>query len=213
MIDILARYIEIFLHPFTVHRNMRLQRLGHYVNGQKNGIELAEAISISWIWYMIQDFFVLLTISMTSHLYDSIETESVIASMIVDSWQRATMRVTVLTVLVGVVFFPVYEYIFFRLYTVVIRFYSELFKLDTTQDAIEQTVQFSMVGNTFLVLPIIGRMLSFFSTCVYLFAGLRNNMGMTNLQSTITMVTPLFALMLFVGLFFTLMIMAIGVIA
>lgn len=213
MIDILARYIEIFLHPFSVHRNMRLQRLGRYVNGRKNGIDLAEAISISWIWYMVQGFFVLLTISTTSHLYDNIETESIIGSMIIDSWQRATMRITIMTILVGVVFFPVYEYIYFRLYTVVVRFYTELFKLDTTQEAIEQTVQFSMVGNTFLVLPIIGRMLSLFSTCLYLFAGLRNNMGMTNLQSCITMVTPLFVLMLALGLFFTLIIMAFGVIA
>lgn len=213
MIDTLARYMEIFLHPFQVHKNMRMQRMGHYVNGQKNGIDLAEAISISWLWYLVQGFFVLMTISMTTQVYEAIETESVFAAMIVDSWHRATMRITIMSVLAGMVFFPVYEYIFFRLYTVVIRFYAELFKLDTSEQAIEETVQFSMVGNTFLVLPIIGRMISFFSTAIYLFAGLRNNMGMTNLQSVITMVTPLFFLLISIGLFFTMMIMMLGVIA
>lgn len=213
MIDILARYIEIFLHPFSVHRNMRLERHGHYTNGQRNGIDLSEAISISWIWYMIQGFFVLMTITLTSHLYENIETESVVASMLIDGWHRATMRFTIMSVLVGIVFFPLYEYIYFRLYSVVIKFYSELFKLEADYQAIEETVQFSMVGNTLLVLPIVGRMLSFFSTSIYLFAGLRNNMGMTNLQSVITMVTPLFALMVMLGLMLTLMIMAFGVIA
>lgn len=205
--------MEVFLHPFQVHRNMRMQRKGHYVNGQRNGIDLTEAISISWIWYLIQGFFVLMTISLTTKVYDAIETESVLASMVVDSWQRATMRLTVISILVGMVFFPVYEYIYFRLYTVVIRFYSELFKLDSSQQSIEQTVQFSMVGNTFLLLPIIGRMISFFSTAIYLFAGLRNNLGMTNLQSVITMVTPLLVLLISIGLMFTMFIMMLGVMA
>lgn len=189
-------------------------REGHQVNdghGSRYGVDLAEAISVSWVWYIIQGFFILMTITLTSSVYESIETESIFASMIVESWQQATMRFTIMSVLVGMVFFPVYEYIYFRFFSVVIKFYTELFKISASEDQIEECVQMSLVGNTFYLIPIIGRMISFFSTGIYLFAGLRNNIGMSNLQCIITISSPLIFLLMSTGLFFTLLIMMVGV--
>lgn len=74
------------------------------------------------------------------------------------------------------------------------------------EERCEEVVANSLTAHTFLVIPIVGDFLQKFSFLIYLYAGLRRNLGLNVFQSLLILMCPLILILLAIFL----MVMSFG---
>jgi hypothetical protein len=195
---LIKNYLEIFLHPFktqTALRQQRLQKQNHVVSISQEGpidLSLGETVSISWIFAIFRTFYTVVSIQFGIHLFNWMNTESKLKTLFLPNIKYSGQRVLIFVVLLEVVFFPVFVFFYIKFSTMIIRFFSNLFESDGDEETVNQTISHSLSANALLIIPIFGEFLRLLTTIIHLFAGLRNNFGMTKLQSGVVMISPLF---------------------
>jgi hypothetical protein len=208
---LLRKYLEVFLHPFKTQSALRRVRIEQQhsvtsiagVQDQPINLNLTETISISWLFALFRTFYTVVSIQFGFHIFSMVnmgEADSKLKSLFLPNIQFSGQRIVILLVLLEVVLFPIFVYFYVKFSTMVIRFFSNLFDTDTNEETIEQTVSHSLSSNVLLIVPIFGEFLRLLTTVIHLFAGLRNNFGMTRLQSSVVMISPFFMLIGFVML-------------
>ena len=216
MIEVFSRYIETFLHPFHIQRELgdkaNAPRLSEapLLEERSVGVKFWEAISISWIWYLLHVSFVLFALYVSSLVYEQMEGHDILTEILLETWQSATARAAVIGVLVSALIFPISEFLFYKIMTKLIRFFADLFQNDASDEQIDQVVSCALCANAFYVIPFFGRMLSYFALEFYLFAGLKNNLRMSNLQSFIVVISPILLIFFSMSVFFTFIILMLG---
>ena len=196
--DLLKKYIEIFLHPFLTHsalRRQRLERNNDVVSiSQQTPIELSleETVSISWLFALFRTFYSIVSITFGFHFLSFLNTESQFKELFLPNIQFSGQKIVVLLVLLEIVIFPVLTYVYILITTIILKFFSRLFESDSDEETIKQTISHSLSANALLIIPIFGEFLRLLISIVHLFAGLRNNFGMSRLQTSVVMISPLF---------------------
>ena len=233
--QIMSVYFGAFFHPFKTQRDMRDNRMqelwesqherqGVHVlptasAGQKNPshfISLEETVGVSWLLEVMSTFYRLLWMYMGIKFFEyqsELSSAELITEMFRDQIHTASQMLFLFWILLGAVFFPVSTWFYAKFWTVVIKFFTDLFEKDADEkgayklDAvIDQVICQSLTSHSLYIVPIMGKSLAHFLGLFYLFIGLRQNLGFSNSQSALVIISPLIlmALSLFsvVAMFF-----------
>ncbi|CBW25616.1 putative membrane protein [Halobacteriovorax marinus SJ] len=210
MNQILREYILTFLHPFKTHEVLRervskerpLTLASELQRDEENeiiGLSFVEALSVSWVMAMINGIYSigLIYFGYLTGVFMS-ENDS-LSSLIGNGFSLEYQKVLVSWSIMQVIIFPITLWFYAKVWTVIIKFFGSLFEFDgDLEQSTAEIVNQSMVSNLFLVIPIFGEMIRHFSSIIYLFAGLRNNMSLSILQSLIVICSPLIIFVLFI---------------
>jgi len=220
MTSIVTDYILAFLHPFRTHEHLRLKRENVRSNlkgtpltiasedtlveesiEEARGLSFVEVLSVSWILAIINGIYSIGFIYFGYMTSDALSDTESLSFLISSTFSFETQKVLVSWSILQVVLFPVTLWFYTKVWVVIIKFFGNLFEFDGDVEQVTfQIVNHSIVTNLFLIVPIFGEMVRHFSSIVYLFAGLRKNMGLSTLQSIIVVASPLFIFVLFIVL-------------
>lgn len=219
MNEILSNYLHSFLHPWQTQELLRRQREYHReVEGlgqlelveerekkklkEDIGITFEQSLTVSWIFVIFNAFYSLIGMFMGLHLFESFSLED---SFI--TYSESFLGFTSIFFLVlKVVFFPLVFWFYGKFWVNIIKVFANIFEKDGDIETVgEEIVSHAFTTHTFLVIPIIGLLLHRVANIVYLFGGLKRNLGFNTLQSILVIICPL------VLLLFSFFLMAVSV--
>ncbi len=218
--DLFQTYFSLFLHPFKNHEKLRGERLSTQksssdslkivdeVNSDARDLEekikaggkslsFSECVGISWIFALFKAMYTLITIHLGVHLFNFVSSKSEFQDLFLSNIKYSGQKIVIFWVLLEVVFFPILVWFYIKFWSVIIRFFVNLFETDSSEESLNQVLNHSLSANVFLLIPVFGDFIKHISSLLFIFAGLRKNLGMTQLQSLLVMISPLF---LFMGL-------------
>ena len=203
MKEVFVRYVFTLLHPFRVHSHLRLERVGRGIlpfGGEKTalyrGVNYYEAMVLSWLLFVCHCFYSLAVLHLGIYSRRFLEEQG--GMFVSEEWRQGLFLVKLVAT---VTFFPLAAWLWVKFWDVVIRFFAELFNVEErdVERASEEITRNSLVGHTFLLIPVFGGLAQSIAGMVLLYAGLRKNLSFSRLQSLIVLGSPLF---LALGLFF-----------
>ncbi|TDJ04407.1 MAG: hypothetical protein E2O68_08265 [Deltaproteobacteria bacterium] len=206
MSEIFYSYFSYFLHPFKVNSYFRKKRQDFYgpflvdqnVPEERDFLELDfyQILIVSWPFFIIHSFYSIFFINVANFVVMSF-----------DVGEMINPHIMIYAALVQVTFFPLVFWAYAKLWVVIVEFFASLFSLDEKkiEEVSGQVVGVSLVSHVFLLVPIIGGVIRHFAFLVYLFAGLRKNLGLSVTKSFMVILSPLFILGLMVFMFFLLL--------
>lgn len=221
MNDILTNYINACLHPWLTHDLLNISRkqvegkrkspqlelvgeTGSIIESdsseqEKVGVSFHESMSISWVFTIFQATYALIGITMG---LNSVEWAGEDLSAVMDNAAVGLTAYSIFSLLLKVVFFPLFFWIYGRFWINILKVFINIFEKIESEEEIEsrceEIVANSLTAHTFLVIPIIGEFLQKFSFLIYLYAGLRRNLGLNLFQSILVLLCPLLIILLFI---------------
>lgn len=205
MNDILNNYFSSFLHPW--HTQELLRKLRLYETEVKEpaqlelvgseelkpleesvGVNFEQSLTISWLFVVMNGFYVLIGHFMGLVAFEGFSSEGIF----LDSFQSLLSISAIGFLLLKTVFFPLFFWVYSKFWINIIKIFSTLFEKDEDVDRVsEEIVTNAFTTHTFLVIPIFGDLLHRIANLVYLFGGLRKNLGFNTLQAGLVIVCPL----------------------
>lgn len=231
MNQILNNYINACLHPWltqdllnerrSLKHNFKTPVLGLVEEGgtlpdtideselEKNkiGVTFHEAMSVSWMFIIFHATYSLIGITMGLNSTSWADEE---ISYVISNASAGLTAYSIFSLLLNVVLFPLFFWVYGRFWINILKVFTNVFEKFDDEDEIrercEEVVANSLTAHTFLVIPIIGDFLQKFSFLIYLYAGLRRNLGLNLFQSILVLMCPLILILLA----FFLMLMSFG---
>lgn len=210
MINLLSNYIYAFLHPFKTHSLLRavsdnqieIKEHRHFqlVDDLSEGVKEAdsaelhfvEAMSISWIFIVIQGIYSLFAIHLGYQAFEMVHGENEgLTALLIPNFHSQGKSLVFWGILLQIVFFPLFIWFYTRLWGSFIKFFADLFEVEgSVEDKTNQVINHSLVSYTFLALPVFGSMAQGIGMLFYLYAGLKNNFKFSHIQSLVILVSP-----------------------
>ena len=219
MIEVFNSYIYILLHPVLAHEKrseqrkrldvMKKNRLFEVVRESTAKVQETDFVSIvlvSWLFFIIYSFYHLAFANIGELVHATEETTGFVSSLI--SSNQFQKKLFLLSLIANVVFFPLSAWIYVKLWRTLINFFLNIFDKERNSESIDEVVNYSLVSNFFLVIPVIGNFIKILCSGYYIFLGLRHNLKLSSLQSFIIVASPLLliGLLLFAMLLYVLVI-------
>lgn len=221
MIEILSNYLYAFLHPFRTHtllsavsdhagaiqENRQFQLVEdipeEVLEASNTELKFVEAMSVSWIFIVIQGIYSLLAIHLGYRAFSMVHGEEEgLAALLIPNFHSQGKSLVFWGILLQIVFFPLFIWFYTRLWASFIKFFADLFEIEEkVEEKTSQVINHSLVSYMFLVLPVFGSMAQGIGMLFYLYAGLKNNFKFSHLQSLVILVSPV----VFVGFTFVLL--------
>ena len=199
-------YIDFFFHPFQTHQRLKRKRLELQIRKERRafylikeeqelplgrpdreqeGLTLTDSLVMSWPFMMAHAFYGILFLKL-SFDYFSGNVGGLTSLELVQS------RTTLLSVLAEVVFFPFFFWFYAKFWIKIIQLGHSLFRSEEAkEDIINEIVSYSQASHIFLLIPIFGPLMQFASNGVYLYAGLKEGLGLSFIQSMVILLAPL----------------------
>ncbi|PIP89116.1 MAG: hypothetical protein COW01_16170 [Bdellovibrionales bacterium CG12_big_fil_rev_8_21_14_0_65_38_15] len=215
MMSLFHEYFLAFLHPFKNQEALRLIRdRAMDVSGtrplrlagdlfeedeiptsgeleQASSLDFVEVLGMSWFFAAIEGFYAILALHLGQVFFQSWSTPNDLALLLPIETTMYTQRVLLTAALAKVVFFPLIFWFYAKFWKVLIKFFAGLFQVaGDLNKIVDQVVNQSMTAHFMLSVPIFGRMLRHLFGLLHLFAGLRNNLQMSVLQSVVIILSP-----------------------
>lgn len=223
-------YFSNFLHPFKNQEELRLLRENAEETSGTRHLRLAnsdipttdeliekqtlkpeEILSISWIFAAIEALYGVLTIYLGNIFFQSWESSREMALLLPIDTTIYTQKALLTATLGKVTFFPLIFWLWAGSWRILIQFFANLFQVEgDVYQMSRQIVQQSMTSHVLLMIPIFGRMLRHLAGFVHIFAGLRENMRLSVLQSVIVIVSPAIIMTMVTSLFMVTMLYLIS---
>jgi len=196
-----------FLHPVKLHRFLRLQRqslpaedLAPILPFKENDLNVAaamapigpsfstgETVAVVWPLVIIKSFYTLLAIAVG--LASMNRFQVVMANPFPGDW-KFTQYTIICSALFSAVLAPLVVWIYLKIWQWVLKIFGRLFERSPeTSLAAQEVVNYSMASYWFLLIPILGPMLQRLAQVFYLFVGLRQNIGLSRMQSMVVACT------------------------
>lgn len=219
ILDIFHEYFYSFLHPFKVHRQLRTLRqtkhtmpqlrlavwgeLQHDSTNQKRGQDIVEQVGVSWFFVIIRAIYSLISINIGLFVLENyLSFDLTMFKEVFSPVSLQGQKILLLYIVGEAALYPILIWFYIKLWSVLIRFFGNLFGVEGDIPVMtEQVIGQSLVTHIFLLIPIFGDVVRYFSSIVYIFAGLRVNMRMSIVQSAIVICSPLFLLMIILLMF------------
>ena len=190
------------MHPFRVHENLRMERLGGGVlpfvkeRTLYRGVDYYEAIAVSWLFFVCHCFYSLVALHLSIYSQKFLQDEGGVFALA--EWGQGILLIKLLA---AATFFPLLTWFWVKFWDMNIKFFAELFNVeeDNIEKISEEIARNSLVGHTFLIIPVFGSLAQSVAGFILLYAGLRNNLALARMQTLVIIASPLF---LFLGLFF-----------
>ncbi len=225
MINLLSNYIYAFLHPFKTHtllnavsdhqvdikENRHFQLVEDTPTGMNEAddteLHFVEAMSISWIFIVIQGIYSLFAIHLGYQAFSMVHGEEEgLTALLIPNFHSQGKSLVFWGILLQIVFFPLFIWFYTRLWGSFIKFFADLFEVEgRVEEKTNQVINHSLVSYTFLVLPVFGSMAQGIGMLFYLYAGLKNNFKFSHIQSLVILVSPV----IFLGFTFILLLVMI----
>jgi len=194
---ILSNYFFYLIHPFkvqssfSVKRNKKLVLLDNDILGQNRELSFHEALSVSWIFVIINGIYSLMGVLFSRTAFLKFGKSDLMAGLISESILGAH-RASIFISLVMIIFFPLIAFILIKYWELIIKACNEIFgKTNVGDRSIEQVTVAILPAYAFLSIPIFGDTFKVFAMMLYLFAGLKNNLNYSALQSLVVLLSPL----------------------
>jgi len=218
--NLIHNYIDLLLHPVAGHQAFAEQRSEKErmkksrtftLVGEDDPVEEKKAFvldfatfaTISWVFVFIFSFYSLSFFHLGEYLKPELSEEGFFSAIFSSS--QFQKKIFLFSLLFEVVFFPLAAWVYIKFWRVVISFFANLFDKEIEADGLDEVVNTSLVGNFFLVIPIMGKLFKSIMQVLYIFIGLKHNLKFTTVQSFIVIISPL----IFVGMFLIFMAMYI----
>lgn len=209
MNEILNNYLHSFLHPWQTQDLLRRQREYHSeVEGlgqlelvedrekkklrEDIGVTFEQSLCVSWILVIFNAFYSLIGMFMGLHLFQSFNVDE---SFI--NYSESMLGFTsIFFLILKVIFFPLVFWFYGKFWVNIIKVFANLFEKEADVEKIgQEIVSHAFTTHTFLVIPIIGLLLHRVANVVYLFGGLKRNLGFNTFQSILVILCPLILLL------------------
>ncbi|MFT6068132.1 MAG: hypothetical protein ACJAT2_002379 [Bacteriovoracaceae bacterium] len=225
MINLLSNYIYAFLHPFKTHtllsavsdhqidikEHRHFQLVENISTGMSEAddseLHFVEAMSISWIFIVIQGIYSLFAIHLGYQAFSMVHGEEEgLTALLIPNFHSQGKSLVFWGILLQIVFFPLFIWFYTRLWGSFIKFFADLFEVEERVDQkTNQVINHSLVSYTFLILPVFGSMAQGIGMLFYLYAGLKNNFKFSHIQSLVILVSPV----IFLGFTFILLLVMV----
>jgi hypothetical protein len=226
--ELFRNYINIFFHPFISHEELRSKRSdidhGHVLSvvggaefnrgkvvldeGNSGEVTFTEALGVSWVFLMIKTFYSLIFIHIGIHFFQYLGNHTEFKKILLPGLQVGSQKLSLFIVLLEVALFPLFVWVYVKFWSVIILFFSNLFETPNSEEGVRQVVNYSLTSHFFYLIPIFGELGKHVSSLFLIFAGLKRNLGLNNLQSLLVIVSPLIMfLMAGLMIFLTFMVM------
>lgn len=228
----------MFLHPIRTQRDARKRRISDFrhiqlstesveENKENEILPVSDALCLSWLMACFYSFYEIFWIFLGLKFINFHES-SLIHNFLGDIFAVNALILTkgfiIFWIFIKLIFFPILTWLYVRFWSMVIRFFSQLF-LTTDSDehseyysndfsrllksyrerSIQQVSSQLLSSNVFLIIPIIGKFFAHLVGIFYLYLGVRFNLGFTRAQSLIVILSPI----LLIGMMFFVWFLAI----
>ena len=190
MREAFSHYFTVFLHPVKSHEFFRKRRRGENLQeeGDLRVPSFIEILCISWVFVIAGAFYSVFSMDFFSSLFVP-EGFSKISGML---FEKLTRRIGLFFVLIEVILFPLFMFLYVKIWEIIIGLFSNLYSLqDEEKKGISEVVYLSASTNIFLLIPILGHHLRFFVGLFYIFVGLKKNLNFSVFRSIVITVSPL----------------------
>ena len=196
MIDAFKEYFYILIHPFDSQLRLREKILLSQTKDIPSSLRYYEAIAISWIFSIIESLLTIFLIFISWHTLRHFPMPWSITS-------RAA-PIGLLLVLIPPVLFPLTSYFYIQIWWLSFTFFIPLFtpyinhppegKMDgpTIKKILDQTLISSFCPNALKLFPVFGNTLRNLASPFYIYAGLKESLGLPFWPSFIIVLSPLF---------------------
>lgn len=212
MTKLLYGYLSYFLHPLQVNYFFRKNRLdlnsfmAPYLVDEEEPSDLdevmqlnfTEILSVSWIFFLIKCLYTLFFLNLGKFILNQVQ---------ISGDQMGNPKALIFFTLLQAIFFPLGFYLFAKFWEKIIAFFTTIFNPNAldVEFVSGQVVLVALSAHTFLLIPILGSVIFFIAFFIYLFAGLKYNLGFRTLPAILTILSPFFL----VGFLFLLIIFLI----
>lgn len=158
-----------------------------------------ELMGISWSLHILYAFYSVSALYLGVKSYTYFSGSKDFTHLALETFSFKFQKIALLTTLFGVIFYPFLFQFAYKFWKSVFKFYANIFdfKDEQLEEKADQILITAFSANLFLILPIIGNILSNIALAFFLFQGLRKKYEFTSLQASLVLITPLFLLFLF----------------
>lgn len=230
MIELLNDYITAFLHPFKNQLGFRhLRQRSHELTGtlplrladddiptqseleDHISLKYLDMLGVSWLFVAIEGFYAVLALHLGQMFFQTWTSPEEIALLLPIDTTLYTQRAVLTATLAKVAFFPIIFWLYTTFWKVLIKFFANLFQVEGNISRItDQVVHQSLSAHLMLAIPVFGKMLRHLLGLVHIFAGLRENMQMTVLQSLVVILSPAIMLTMISAFFMVVLLYLVG---
>ena len=170
------------------------------------GVNFFEALSVSWVMAVFKAAYALLAVAWGVHLFHLYYDAPFDISNLLD----ANQKIIIFSILLKVVLFPLHLWIYYKVWLYSIKFFASIADLkEYSEEVGSQVISNALTAHTFLLIPVFGDAIFHGAFMIYLYAGLRRNLGLSIVQSLVVLIIPLFLIFLvfvalLVGIIFSL---------
>jgi hypothetical protein len=199
MTKILYGYFTYFLHPLQVNNYFRKNREDLrslstpylvddeiYLKLEEDALNLnlSEVLLVSWVFVIINCIYSLVFLNLGSALLKMVNSPSTYGNP----------KSLIFFTLAQAVLFPIGFYFFAKICQKIVGFFTSVFKpeVEDIEEVSKQIISVSLTAHTFLLVPILGTFIFYIAFAIYLFGGLKYNLGLRNLPALIAILSPLF---------------------
>lgn len=200
---IIYSYFIYLIKPFKVQKYLSKRRIDGLIPWKGKGallsLTLLEVISVSWVFAIVQSFYVL---AEKNAEQDSFNLSANLPNIFGMGSSYKFSNALVMTMVIKVIFFPIGLWLYSKFLFYIIKFFTNIFGTDLEEaerdKAIHQVVNFSFTSFAFLSIPFVGKKIQSLTQIIYLYAGLKENIKMSGFQSLVTIFSPILLLAAFI---------------
>ncbi len=185
MMESLTLYFNAFKHFADVKDERKLSYL--------------ELMGISWALHMLYAFYSVFALFLGVKSYEYLSSSKDFSHLMLESFTFKFQKLSLLTTLFAVIVYPFIFQFAYKFWKGSFKFYANIFDYEDEQfdEKAGDILTTAFSSNLFLVLPIVGNILSNIALAYFLFSGLKKKYEFTSLQASLVLITPLFILFLF----------------
>lgn len=184
-----------------------IESLHLYFNAFKNyahqnderKLSYLELMGISWSFHILYAFYSVFALYLGVKSYTYFSSSKNFAHLALESFSFKFQKISLLTTLFGVIFYPFLFQFAYKFWKGTFKFYANIFDYEDEhlEEKADEILNTAFSANLFLILPIIGNVLSNIALAFLLFQGLKRKYEFTSLQATLVLITPFFLFFLF----------------
>lgn len=217
MNDILHNYLLSFLHPWHTQDLLSKTRSfesrvdeqaplelvesreeRHLDEESKEGLLLTfeQSLIVSWLFMIFSAVYTLIGMQMGTDIYKAF----LVSEELIPYSKYFLGFTSIFFLILRVIFFPLIFWFYGKFWVSIIKMFGTLFEKneENSEEIAKEIVTHAFTTHTFLVIPVIGLLLHRIANIVYIFSGLRRNMGFNVFQSTLVVLCPVL-MILFLG--------------
>ena len=185
MLETLTLYCKTFLYPWND-------------DFRERKISYLEVLGISWALHLIYTFYSVFAIFLGVKSYEYFKSSEDFTHLILNSFSFSLQKFSLIIQLTTVILYPITYYFTYKFWLFLLKFFAEIYNLqEETNENAQVIVNKMYTSNIFLVLPIVGAMLSFLAQIYLLYTGVVKKLHFSKTQALLVLMTPMFILFMF----------------